>query len=546
MFLLGPSSATLREAVCYYPGVWACYDFEDGTLGPWQGGNWSVASVDGTYVLDMFYPAVPNQSSGLYENGGSGHYEIYYSGAQSRSGVNELHMRWYEKLTANWIHSAISEAGWRLMPHGGSSADTWDINLTTDMYQTALRPTVLLETPWGRKETQLWPNRGPEFKWLGTNLGRWIQVEVHIKLNTPGQSDGVFEQWLDGILISRHLNLNIRGLSTQGIESFALSGYWNCWNSTEQTDNCRINDISHPDMHRYIDRIVIADGDVMIGPLGALPSGTTSAPSSTLVSKASGEAICSNPAVWACFDFEDGTLGPWKGGNWSVTSQEKYAGAYALDMLYPALPNLSRGHYDNGGSGYYEIYYRGKHSKTGIDEFHMRWYEKLSANWVHSIIAEKGWQLRPFGGTPADTWDIYLLNDMYHSARRPTVLEQTPWRNEIQLWSNLGPRFLWLESNLGRWVQIEIHIRLNTPGISDGLFEQWLDGILVTRATNLNIRGTSTQGVDMFMLSGYWNCWNSAKGINDCLINDIPHPDMHRYIDNIVMADGDFMIGSAQ
>ena len=29
--------------------------------------------------------------------------------------------------------------------------------------------------------------------------GKWHHVETHYKLNTPGQSDGVMESWLDGV-----------------------------------------------------------------------------------------------------------------------------------------------------------------------------------------------------------------------------------------------------------------------------------------------------------------------------------------------------------
>ncbi len=52
-------------------------------------------------------------------------------------------------------------------------------------------------------------NDFPNLKWLGlrqgqdpifspAESGRWVCIESHVKLNTPGKHDGVFELWVDG------------------------------------------------------------------------------------------------------------------------------------------------------------------------------------------------------------------------------------------------------------------------------------------------------------------------------------------------------------
>lgn len=45
-------------------------------------------------------------------------------------------------------------------------------------------------------------------KWLEMPVGRWVEIEQEVVLNTPGQSDGVLRVWVDG-----KLHMNAGGLS---------------------------------------------------------------------------------------------------------------------------------------------------------------------------------------------------------------------------------------------------------------------------------------------------------------------------------------------
>jgi hypothetical protein len=58
----------------------------------------------------------------------------------------------------------------------------------------------------------------------------------------------------------------------------------------------------------------------------------------------------------------------------------------------------------------------------------------------------------------------------------------------------------------GRWVCVESHIRLNTPGKEDGVFELWVDGKFEASRTNLNWHGTwHDYAIDAVFLENYWN-----------------------------------------
>ncbi|TFH33580.1 MAG: hypothetical protein E4G97_00030 [Deltaproteobacteria bacterium] len=43
-----------------------------------------------------------------------------------------------------------------------------------------------------------------------TETGRWYTIEVHIRLNDPNQSNGIFEMWIDGVKVSEHSNVLYR------------------------------------------------------------------------------------------------------------------------------------------------------------------------------------------------------------------------------------------------------------------------------------------------------------------------------------------------
>jgi hypothetical protein len=101
-------------------------------------------------------------------------------------------------------------------------------------------------------------------KWIGAksgktplfssnNSGRWFCIEHHIKLNDPGQSNGIQEFWIDGNLEARDENLNYAGsYAAYGINAVFIENYWNGGSPRKQ--------------ERYIDNFVVSTK-----PIGCLP-----------------------------------------------------------------------------------------------------------------------------------------------------------------------------------------------------------------------------------------------------------------------------------
>jgi len=60
------------------------------------------------------------------------------------------------------------------------------------------------------------------------NAGVWSCIEAHVRLNDPGQSNGVQEFWINGKLEARRTGLNFVGsYADYGINAIFLENYWN-------------------------------------------------------------------------------------------------------------------------------------------------------------------------------------------------------------------------------------------------------------------------------------------------------------------------------
>lgn len=101
-------------------------------------------------------------------------------------------------------------------------------------------------------------------RWLGVlrgstplfdadHVGQWYCVEAHVRLNDAGQSDGVYEFWVNGHLEAHAADLNWLGAYDQyGINAVFLENYWN-GNGSPQSQN------------RYLDNFVVSTARIGCG-----------------------------------------------------------------------------------------------------------------------------------------------------------------------------------------------------------------------------------------------------------------------------------------
>ena len=89
------------------------------------------------------------------------------------------------------------------------------------------------------------------------NAGRWICFEMEVKLNTPGETDGLYRFWADDELIVERTGVDLRGNTNYKINEIMLDCYWNGGSPKAQ--------------NRYYDDFVISTSK--IGPIN--PTSTT-------------------------------------------------------------------------------------------------------------------------------------------------------------------------------------------------------------------------------------------------------------------------------
>ena len=78
-----------------------------------------------------------------------------------------------------------------------------------------------------------------------SHVGKWYCVEAHVRLNDAGQSNGIFEYWINGQLQASRSDLNwIGSYSAYGINVIFFENYWNNGSPKAQS--------------RYFDNIVIS------------------------------------------------------------------------------------------------------------------------------------------------------------------------------------------------------------------------------------------------------------------------------------------------
>lgn len=86
-----------------------------------------------------------------------------------------------------------------------------------------------------------------------SNSGKWYCIEAHVRLNDPGQSNGVQEFWINDGLEARREGINfVRSYTAYGINAIFFENYWNSGSVQDQL--------------RYFDNIVVSTE-----PIGCLP-----------------------------------------------------------------------------------------------------------------------------------------------------------------------------------------------------------------------------------------------------------------------------------
>ncbi|VAW42932.1 hypothetical protein MNBD_CHLOROFLEXI01-3210 [hydrothermal vent metagenome] len=179
----------------------------------------------------------------------------------------EIYFRYYLRIAKDWqpldggkfpgISGTYGVAGWGGRPSDGTNG--WSAR---GLFRLAPPAGNTLEnmTPVGNYvyHADMTGSYGDNVLWQQDYRGyleknRWYSVEQYLKMNTPGQNDGIIRAWVDGRLAYEQTNWRWRDIDSLKIERIWMNVYHGGTAAVDQ------------DIHLYIDNVVIADQ--YIGPM---------------------------------------------------------------------------------------------------------------------------------------------------------------------------------------------------------------------------------------------------------------------------------------
>jgi hypothetical protein len=150
-----------------------------------------------------------------------------------------------------------------------------------------------------------------------------------------------------------------------------------------------------------------------------------------------------------------------------------------------------------------------------------------------TVIASKSWQqgmiAHVWSGGKAETWD-YLVMDPASGIDLNSQLASNRYndfKNLRWMGGKHGSTPLFRKDQTGKWYCVVAHVKLNTPGKSDGIFELWVNGELQGARYDLNWHAgwneqPGSYGINAVFFENYWNKGSVKK--------------QERYFDNIVIS----------
>src|SRR5262245_22998568 len=185
---------------------------------------------------------------------------LYKFAKQTGSEPEEVYMRYYLRFCGDWqtiqggklpgIAGTYGDAGW-----GGRKVDGTDGWSARGSFNVAPAPGNPLagRIPIGSYvyHADMPGDYGDIWIWVdgyGGELAkdRWYCLEQYVKLNTPGQKDGVLRAWVDGRLAFEKTDVRYRNVAKLKIETVWMNIYHGGKLPTDR------------DVHAYIDHVVIA------------------------------------------------------------------------------------------------------------------------------------------------------------------------------------------------------------------------------------------------------------------------------------------------
>ena len=198
-----------------------------------------------------------------------------------------------------------------------------------------------------------------------------------------------------------------------------------------------------------------------------------------------------DPHVIMCENFETGTgLATWSSSPWCC---DKNGDGLVSRPETEFVICGSQGFRSNCAA-WTDAYQHGQHYaqrtilNTGFDESYARWYVYISDPFKWDPIGDKNFMLRDLTG---GTFNPYVLTSLwgtgrphiiiYNNGATPCVSQSTPSPNREYVACVNRTQNMHNDLTLrpGKWYLFEWYVKLNTPGMADGVTKLWVDDATV-------------------------------------------------------------------
>ncbi len=252
------------------PGVLFTADFEGADwLKPWHKMTRSEVEIVDYSEGNGFEPISGKALKTTLKQGANTALNLRYLFAKWHAEEpDEIYFRYYLRFGNDWnadkdggklpgLAGTYGKAGWG--PRQSDGTNGWSVRgaFSKSFFDETLKQPL---TPVGSiaYHSDMKVDSGVHWGW-GQGPGgllqnnRWYAIEQHVRLNTPGQHDGLFRAWIDGRLV-----IERKGISFRTVPELRIESVWmNVYHGGTAT--------SPRDMSLYIDNVVVARS--YIGPM---------------------------------------------------------------------------------------------------------------------------------------------------------------------------------------------------------------------------------------------------------------------------------------
>jgi hypothetical protein len=369
-------------------------------------------------------------------------------------GRDRVYVRWYQRWSNGFIWEPSATKMVILRPIAGYPEFYPEVLWANG--QLAIQAQVTQEAGWDSEN--FYQNVGEPVV-FGSD--RWYCVEVLVQLNTPGAADGEVAAWIDGALKLRYTGREFRGVtpldpgpSTAQIQAVGATGYYG-----------GVTPVTQLQYSWQDDFVVSAD------PIGF-----------QFLSDDFEDVVTGDDGQLAGWD------GPARPSVMHVSAASAHSGGRALQLDYAA---------GSIGAGFM---YRHVPPQQQV---YLRWFQRWSPGFVFEPSGTALTGMTSSGSFP-EFYPFASGSDGTFAIQAQVVAEQA-WGTE-NFFANLGDPVRFVPD---RWYCIEVFVKLNTPGASDGQLAAWIDGDQALSYDGRRFRGASpddpapsTASIDALLVAG--------------------------------------------